>query len=435
MNKLTVWARRAVAATIVVAATAATAQQMPATVDKPVTIRFANYNLGTAGLGRDATLEMLDTFAKANPLIKVEGVPVPAAEVMSRVQADVVAGQGPDLAQLGFVELDYAAANFGVRALEDMVPAAELKAHFDGIFPNGLELGRLNGKTYGLAYVFSTPVLFYNADLFKAAGLNPDAPPKTWEEVKSAAVAINKASGKAGLITGIFGPSAYDWLFQGVVLSNGGRVLSKDRKTLTFGEKEAIGAVEMLRSIADTGAMPNLPVNTAIETMASGNAGMYLQTSAVQGALLKGAKDNFDMRAAAMPAFGDKPVRPTNSGSALVIMTRDPVKQRAAWELMKHLTSDYGYTIITSKIGYLPLRQKAIDGEEFLAPWIRANPVVVPNLAQLKKVEPWTPLPGPNYKQILTTMMNAAEEATFGKGEVAAGMIAAQRRAQALMPR
>lgn len=423
-----------VAAVLLIAGPVA-AQQIAPKIERPVTIRFANYNLASAGLGREGTLEMLDSFAKANPLIKVEGMPVPAAEVMSRLQADVVAGQAPDLAQIIFSDLDFSVANLGVRALEDIVPREELAAHFAGMFPNGLELGRLNGKTYGLAYVFSTPVLFYNADLFKAAGLKPDAPPRTWDEMKATAVAINKATGKPGLLTGIFGPSAYDWLFQGVVLSAGGRVLSEDRKTLTFAEPAALGAVQMLRSIADTGAMPNVPVNSAIEQMGSGNAGMYLQTSAVQGALLRGAKDRFDLRAAPMPAFTGKPVRPTNSGSALVILTRDPVKARAAWELTRHLTSDYGYTIITSKIGYLPLRPNAIESEAFLAPWIRENPVVKPNLEQLRIINQWVPHAGPNYRQILTTMMNAAEQATFGKDDVGATMQAAQRRAQALMPR
>lgn len=425
----------AAAATLAVMLAPAQAQQMAPSNTKPVTIRFSNYNLASAGLGRDATLEMIDSFQKANPSVKVDGVAVSSAEVMSRLQADMVAGQAPDLAQVIFADLDYARANLGAKALEDIVPEAELKAHFAGMFPNGLELGKLNSKTYGLAYVFSTPVLFYNADLFRVSGLDPEKPPRTWDEVKATAIAINKATGKPGLLTGIFGPSAYDWLFQGVILSNGGRVLSEDRKKLMFGDKEAVEAVQMLRSIAEAGVMPNNPSNANVEAMASGNAGMFLNTSAVQAALLRGASERFELRASPMPAFAGKPVKPTNSGSALVILTRDPVKQRAAWELMKHLTSDYGYTIITSKIGYLPLRQNAIASEDHLAPWIRKNPVVIPNLGQLKDLAAWAPHAGPNYRQILATMMNAAEESTFGKGDVAATMKAAQERAQALMPR
>lgn len=414
---------------------AALAEMAPA-IDAPVTIRFYNYNLASAGLGREGTLEMLETFAQANPLITVEGVPVPAAEVMSRVQADVIAGQRPDIAQIIFADLGYLVENFGVPALDDITPADELEAHLDGMFPRGIELARLDGSLYGLAYVFSTPVLFYNADLFAAAGLDPDQPPRNWEEVTHAALTIHRETGNPGLLTGIFGPSAYDWLYQGFLRSNGGRAMSEDRATMMFGEPEAVEALATLRQIADAGAMPNLPSGSAIEAMASGNAGMFLITSAVQGALLRGAEGNFDLRAAPMPTFGDKPATPTNSGSALVIMTDDPVRQRAAWELMQHLTSDYGYTVITSQIGYVPLRQNAVNSEDYLAPFLRDNPVVQPNIDQLESLVPWVPLPGPNYRQILTVMMNASEQAVFGTSDDIAPILAdAQRRAQALVPR
>lgn len=62
---------RAGAAALLVGASCLTAaaQTMPATVDEPVTIRFYNYNLAGAGIGKDATLEMIDSFQKANPNI------------------------------------------------------------------------------------------------------------------------------------------------------------------------------------------------------------------------------------------------------------------------------------------------------------------------------------------------------------------------------
>jgi len=218
------------------------------------------------------------------------------------------------------------------------------------------------------------------------------------------------------------------------VLSSGGRVLSEDRKTLTFAEPEAMEAIAMLRGLAQAGAYKDMPGGAAIEQMVSGGGGMFLGTSAVQASLLRGAKGNFELRAAPMPAFGDKPARPTNSGSALVIMARDPVKQRAAWELMKHLTSDYAYNIITAKIGYVPLRTTTIEGEEFLAPWLRENPLAKINIDQLSHMSPWVPIPGPNYKQIASLILSAGEQAVFGQGDPQQVMSDAQRRAQALMP-
>ena len=415
--------------------TAALAQSAAPAVDKPVTITFYDYNLASAGNGADATKKLIAEFEAANPNIKVNGVGVGSADFSARIPADIAAQRPIDLIQLAFSDLDYAVHNYGAKALEDVVPADEIKAHLEGMAPKGVKLGVLDGKTYALPFTFSTPVLFYNADLFKAAGLDPDQPPKTWAEVKTDAVAIQQKTGKTGFISGIYGPTAGDWLFQGVVRSNGGAVISPDRKTMSFASPEGIEAVKVLRDIHDAGAMPEmLDINAQMEAMASGNAGMYLQTSAIQAFLIKGATGKFDLRASTMPAFGDKPVRPNNSGSALVIVANDPVKQRAAWELEKFLTSKHGYTIITSQIGYLPLRTDIVDDPAYLGDWVKAHPLVQPNLKQLAVLEPWDPMPGPNYRQIAKLMMDAAESATFSNVDVAETLKTAQDQAQALFP-
>ena len=420
-------------AVALLAAGPAFAQAIPATVDQPVTITFYNYNLGSAGIGADATRKLINEFMAVNPNVTVEGVPYSSADA-SRIQADLAAGLPVDLVQTVFSDLDFAVTNFGAQALEDIVPAEELAAHFEGMSENGLKLGVLNGKTYGLAYTFSTPVLFYNADLFRAAGLDPDNPPKTWAELKQAALAIEEKTDAEGFTGGITGPGAADWLFQGVVRSNGGEVISRDRTTLKFAEPEAVEAVAMLRDLYDAGVYENMDFNGAVENMSAGTLGMYLQTSALQGSLVAGAAGKYELRASTMPSFGDKPTRPNNSGSALTIHTTDPVKQRAAWELMKFLTSERGYTIITSEIGYLPLRPAIVDDPQYLGEWVKEHPLVQPNLEQLARLEPWDPMPGPNYRQIVKTMMDSVEMAVFGGADVEATLADAQANAQALMP-
>jgi len=407
--------------------------QMAPSIDQPVTITFYNYNLASAGLGADATQKLIDEFMAANPNVTVEGIGYSSADA-SRIQADIAAGLPVDLVQTVFSDLDFSVNNFNAQALEDIAPAEELAAHLEGMHPNGTQLGVLNGKTYGLAYTFSTPVLFYNADLFREAGLDPDAPPSTWAELKTAALAIEEATDAEGFTGGITGPGAVDWLFQGVVRSNNGEVISRDRTTLGFAEPNAVAAVAMLRDLYDAGVYENYDFNSAVEGMAAGRLAMYLQTSALQSALVSGAEGNFELRATTMPQFGDLPTRPNNSGSALTIHTTDPLKQRAAWELMKFLTSEYGYTIITSEIGYLPLRPAIVDDPNYLQGWIAEHPLVQPNLDQLDRLEPWDPMPGPNYRQIVKTMMDAVEMAIFGGADVEATLRDAQANAQALMP-
>jgi multiple sugar transport system substrate-binding protein len=385
-------------------------------------------------MGQEATRQMIAEFEAANPMIKVTGVPTPAT--IASVQADVAAGKEVDLAQIVFSDLDYAVENFGAQALEDIVPADELKAHEEGMSPNGLKLGVINDKTWALAYTFSTPVLFYNADLFKQAGLDPDHPPQTWDEVKQAALAIQQKTGARGFDGGIIGAGASgsDWLVQSVVMGNGGRTLSEDRTRLMFAEPEAVGAIQMLRGLHDAGVFPNDAINDMVGAMSAGKLGMLLNTSVLQAALIAGIGDKFQLRDTRMPSFPGKTPAPTNSGSGLVIFTSDPVKQRAAWELMKFLTSKRGYTIITSKIGYVPLRPDIVNDPVYLGDWAKAHPLVEPNIEQLAVLQPWVAYPGQNYRQIGKIMMDAFEQAVFSNVDVAETLKAAQDQAQALMP-
>ncbi|MGY2060488.1 ABC transporter substrate-binding protein, partial [Nocardia gipuzkoensis] len=82
-----------------------------------------------------------------------------------------------------------------------------------------------------------------------------------------------------------------------------------------------------------------------------------------------GAKDRWELRSAAMPAFGTLPTVPTNPGAGLHILSDDPAKQRAAWELIEFLTSEVAYTRIAEGIGYLPLRTRLLDDPDGLRDW------------------------------------------------------------------
>lgn len=406
--------------------------EMAATVDKPVTITFYNYNLASASAGADATKELIAGFEKKFPNVKVEPIAVPSNEITSRVQADIVAGRQPDVAQLVFRDLIYIATDLGGNALEDMVKPAELKEHLAGMIPKGLELGKVDGKTYGLAYTFSTPILYYNADLFRQAGLNPDQPPKTWADVAAAGKAIKEKTGKNGFFPGAYGPTDGTFVYQSVVMSNGGKV--RDGNKLTFADSNAAEAVKMLHDMVAGGSHAKIDPASASDTFAGGNMGMYLYTSALLSSIKKSAAGKFELRLAAMPSFGDKPTAPTNSGSALFVFSKDPLKQRASYELLKYLTSREAYTIITSKIGYLPLRLDIVDDPNYLGGWVKENPMFRANLEQLNRLTANMAFPGANYRQVEKMMMDAVREAVFGNGDPVAVLKAAQDQAQDLMP-
>jgi len=422
------------------AASASQSQTFPAPLadNQKVTISFTNYNVAQAGIGKEATEQLVNEFMQQHPNITVQFRPVLSPDITTKTQAEVVAGDPPDLAQLIMADVEFVANDLGAKPLDTIVPPDEFQSYVQGeypLHPRGLKLAELNGRLYGIPYVFSTPVLFYNADIFRQAGLDPNAPPTTWKQVKSYGEQIKERTGKLGIDIACLGAGAADWCWQALVLSNGGRVLSEDRSTLMFGEAGAIGAASMWQDLVQSGVHPaSITTDFVGDGFGAGKTAMYLQTSAVQSALLTASAGKFEIRTAMMPGFDDKPTRPTNSGSALFILANDPAKQRAAWELMKYLTSEHGYTIIQSKIGYLPLRPGIVDDPKYLKDWVAQNPLVLPNLKQLDDLEPWVGFPGPNYASIRTTMMKAVEAVVMGGADAASTMQDAQQRASQMMP-
>lgn len=413
---------------------AATAYLPPLPADKQVTIKFENYNLASAGLGRDATLKMIADFEKKYPNIKVETKATGAQEIFPSVQAQMVAGDPPDLAQLLLREWDLNVEFLQPQDLRQIVSPDELNAHLQGeypLHPRGLKLTERNGKLQGLAYVFSTPTLFYNADLFKKAGLDPEKAPRTWAEVKAAGEAVKQKAGAEGLYVQCI---EQDWCTQGIMRSNDARIMNEERTKIMFGEPASIEVFSFWQSMVQSGAHAKMTEKDSTEAFQAGKLAMLLTTSANQATLLKSADGKFEVKATGMPSFGDKPPVPVNSGSSVAILAKDPIKQRAAWELMKHLTSEQAFTIITAEIGYLPLRTGIVNDDRYLKTW-KYLPLIKTNLEQMERLEPSYSYPGQNHLQIRKLFLTATEEVLLNGKDAKATFSETQTRAQDLMPK
>lgn len=411
--------------------------------DQKVEITFESYNLSQAGAWTDTFNQLIGEFRRTHPNITVRAQkpqgtsPNGVTNSVPSVQSQVLTGTPPDLAQLTFGDLDFVVNKLGAKPLDDLFGRPAVDAGFGGehpYAPTARTLGDWNGKTYGKPFVFSTPVMYYNASLFAQAGLDPNRPPTTWAEVKAASQAIKARTSRDGVYIDCLTQVAGDWCYQGLVASNGGSVISPDRQRLTFAEPPAVQAVAMAQDLVNSGASPRLTQAQAYPEFARGDMGMILETSALQSQFQKGAAGKWDLRAAPMPSFDGRPTAPTNSGAALFVLANDPAKQRAAFELMQFLTSDQAYTAISSKIGYLPLRTSLVDDPRYLQPWAAANPLIRPNLEQLTRLVPAQSFPGDSYSQIADGMLQAVEAVVYQGADPQATLSAAEAQASTLMP-
>lgn len=449
----TTWRRAAVAGALATTLTVAACGAGPTTAaapiaaldpNQPVSITWETYNLLSDDAGAKAVGELVSRFEAMYPNIDVTAQP-PQGEIednLASVQRQVAAGNPPDVVQLTFDGLQYYVDGMGAQPLEDIVGTEAVEVHLNGgehpYHPRAATIADVDGTTVGLPYIFSTPVFYYNADVFRAAGLDPDNPPATWDEVQAAATTIAAGSDNGGGYVLCVKEGVGDWCLQGIVRSNDGRVVTEDGAGLAFGDPAAVEAITMLQNLYQAGedVFPDATWQDALDRFKRGELGFFLSTSIIQRSLIKSATDvGFELRAAAMPSFAERPAVPTNSGAALFMFAADPVKQAAAWELMKFLTSPEAQTLITEDVGYLPLRNTLVDDPEFLAEFASTQrELIEPNLAQLDRLEGTASFPGGSFDQINTLWLDAVDEVVFRGADPATTLGEAQRRATELLP-
>lgn len=376
--------------------------------DGPVTIKFLSYTWGQTNAVGEGTKKLIADFQAANPNITVEPESVPVADVLTRLQSGVVAGNPPDVAQIGWSKVAQAASILPLRPLDEVAPAEEWKSHIAGIVPSVLNAAPVSAgeKIKAMPFMMATPVLFYNPDLFRAAGLDPSHPPTTIAQVKQAALAIKAKTGADGAYLSAVDPGKSDYLTQSLVNSAGGALVTSNGD-ITVDSPPVITALSAVQDLTKSGAQPAVPFGPAQSAFNSGKLGMLAVTAGGLQTLTEATKGKFELQVAPFPGFEGLPVRPTFSGNGLSILAKDSAKAQAAWKFVQFLTSQKSFELLASKMGYLPLRAAA-------AP--TADPRLGPALRQLADLAPYTTFPGKQSNQGVVVLQDEAVEPIVLRG-------------------
>ncbi len=298
--------------------------------------------------------KVVSDFEKENPTIKVEMERLTWDKGFDKIVTAFAAGDTPDVLELGSTWVAQFAASGALKEVkvDDMLDKYMM---WDPVI--------YKGKYYGYPWVISTRILFYNKELFKKAGLDPDNPPKTWAELKKAAMLIN-ALGKDIYGFGIKTGQYTTWqTFLPFAWSNGGSVLSSDWKTATVNSKEFVEALSYVKSLTPYSMIDtNLNVRQAFM---QGKVGIILDDV---GRIAKFKKDapelNFGYGVFVKP---DKPgAKPIQFGGAEVIVIPNNTKNPdAAEKLARFIVRKKSAMAISSRIPTLLPADKSVLGDEF----------------------------------------------------------------------
>lgn len=350
------------------------------------------WHVYTKNFGAPVIKQMVDDFNASQDKIVVKDVynPDMYPGLMKNLQADVASGKSPSIAMIGYNYLEYFNQNFQYASPVDL--AKKDKADPDYLektfLPNVLSLAEADGQQVGLPFSISAPLLFYNPDLFAAAGLDPNTPPKTWQDVRAYAKQIHDATGEYGFYMQEYQDN---WATQGLLTSNGAVILDENGKA-AFASPESAEAYQLYQDMVlkDQSAL-HIAADEGIASFYSGRVGMLLGTSAKIGTVTQSSA--FSVMACPFPSFGDKKVEIPAGGNFLAVTAQSEEEQMAAWEFIKFIMQPKYLAQWTINTGYLPPRQDVAE-EPAVQDAIAKTPALKVAFDELPTLAPWVAFPG-----------------------------------------
>ncbi|WP_353513257.1 ABC transporter substrate-binding protein [Thermus sp. LT1-2-5] len=403
-----------------------------------VTITFY-YPVGVAGPLARFIEGYVREFEQRNPGIKVNTVfGGNYEENQAKVVAAIRAGNPPDTAILLSQQLYTLLAMDAIEPFDPYIAKdPELKRAVADFFPAFMMNSTLDGKVYSLPFQRSTPILYYNKEAFREAGLDPEKPPATWDELVEYAKKLTKRDAQGRVIRyGVAIPTEdrSTWLLEALTIQAGGLLYDpagQGCKVLVDTEPVRKGMQFKADLARKHGVSPAGLVawGTTPGDFAAGKVAMIYHSTGSLGFIRTNARFPFGT------AFLPKLVRygtPTGGANFYLFKGSDPAKKEATLRFVKFMTSaelqaqwslDSGYVAARRSSWNLPIMQK------YLQEWPQAK------TAREQLAYARAELPVYNLQQVKDIIAEAEQAVVLGRKDVREATREAQRRVEeALKP-
>jgi len=236
---------------------------------------------------------------------------------------------------------------------------------------NILNYYKVDGELYSMPFNSSTPVMIYNKDAFKAAGIDPEAAPETFNQVIEAAAKL-KTDDMAG-----FSMLTYGWFFEQLVATQGGLYVDEengragDATKALFNGEEGLKVFTFLDTMNKAGTFGNFGTNwdDIRAAFSTEKVAMYMDSSAGIAGII--ANSPFDVGVAYIPYADDVDRNGVVIGGASLWMSKgiEEKEQEAAWEFMKYLTTAEVQAQWHLDTGYFAINPAAYDVDIVKEKW------------------------------------------------------------------
>jgi sn-glycerol 3-phosphate transport system substrate-binding protein len=314
-------------------------------------------------------------------------------DAITKYKAAIQSKSTPDVIQI---------YDIGTRFMIDAKQTVPMQSFIDrdkldvsDLQPNITGYYSVDDKLNSMPFNTSMPVMYYNKTLFKKAGLDPEKPPVTIEEIRAAAEKLAKKNG--GPADYGFGAAIYGWLLEQFIATSGGEYCDKgngreDKATkVLFDQGEAVEVVAWWQKMVKDGLASNTGRDTksAQAAFKSGQLAMTLESTGQLGGFSKAFTEaGWELGAANYPKVKAGDAGPAIGGASLWIngVGHQEANQEAAWQFVKFLAEPKSQAGWHTGTGYFPISKGALN-EPVDVEYRKKNPLFDVAVKQLENTK------------------------------------------------
>lgn len=322
---------------------------------------------------------LIEMFEAENPDIKVIHQTFPYEQYNTKVASSVPSGEGPNVINLYYGWLPtYIDSGY----LQPLPSGTFSNQVIESEFFPLVAAAKFDGSYYALPTAVRSLALFWNKDLFKAAGLNPDRPPETVEELVSYAKKLTKTDANGNYLqTGMtmeLRAQLHHWLREVLIRQYGGTPYNEDGTKVTYNSKAGYDAFKFFVELntKEHIGMPNFMTDD-VTAFKSGMMGMTIDGSFRLGTL--DAIDSLNYAVTELPSMNGKRYNFASFWANGITSFTSGKELEASVKFLEFLTSNTAMTMWLENVGELPAKQALAMTDEF-----RNNPKYGPFIRGLE---------------------------------------------------
>ncbi|WP_019636749.1 ABC transporter substrate-binding protein [Paenibacillus fonticola] len=308
--------------------------------------------------------EAVDKFNSENRGFKVELTSFPNANFTEQFSTALASGAAPDIISIDLVYAPYFASIGAFQDLTDYYNSLDFKEH---LIQAMATQGAYNGKQYALPFSGEVSALAYNKEHFKEAGLDPDSPPETWEDLREYARKLTTTDRFAYVYAGAdVGGQAFTFL--PYIWGNGGDILNENGTEAKINSPETIEALQFYTDLTQKDkvtpeGVTNYSWAQAQDAFTSGKASMFVTGNFIVNVFDTDYPD-IDYGIALIPRNEGKNHASFAGGDLIAIPTESKHSEEAL-EFLQYALSEEVQVETFAKNGAIPVREDLLDNKYF----------------------------------------------------------------------